>query len=241
MRSGKTLKHRHDLAGSTFSDILGGFWAFLFYGLTLWGIIWSFYRHGPGDGLAAVFVPPYAWYRGVAALWEKPKWTDDFDVKTEQIGLVIENAVNQDASYQIQSREYVHDLHTWIKSLPAKQREQLHDASRNYGSAMRDYVDKFLSTMIAGGEDPPVAAELAARERVERFKSIKGFRAGWDRFVQAAGTLRDVPLAENAEDDVNKSGMVTAGQRAIAENRMHTYLDGMSRKMESIVEELFSN
>lgn len=91
-------------SGSALTEALGSLWGFIFLGLTLWGIVWSFYRHGPGDGIAAVVIPPYAWYRGIAAIWEKPAWKDDYDVKTEQLALVIENAVNTDPSYQIQSR-----------------------------------------------------------------------------------------------------------------------------------------
>jgi hypothetical protein len=173
-----------DRRGAALTEALSGVWAIIFYGLTLWGIVWSFYRHGPGDGIAAVVFPPYAWYRGIAFIWEKPSWKDDYDVRTEQLALLIENAANTDASYQIQSREYVQDLKKWIKRLPAVERERLQNASRNYGSAMHDYVYRFLSNMMDGSDNSHVDLDPTVQQRIERFKSIKGFANGWQRFVQ---------------------------------------------------------
>jgi hypothetical protein len=77
MIHGHAFQRRLRLCGSTFGDVLGVLWYVLFAGLTIWGIGWSFYRHGPVDGAVALFMPPYAWYRGVAAIWEEPTWKRD--------------------------------------------------------------------------------------------------------------------------------------------------------------------
>ena len=57
--------------------------------LTLFGIFWSFYRHGPGHGVASVLIPPYALYRGIAAIWDEPLWKERYNARTEQLALVI--------------------------------------------------------------------------------------------------------------------------------------------------------
>jgi hypothetical protein len=225
--------------GSALTEALGSLWGFLFYGLTIWGIVWSFYRHGPGDGIAAVLFPPYAWYRGVAVIWEKPAWKDDYDVKTEQLALVIENSASTDPSYQIQSRDYVQYLKKWIKQLPSSERERLHNACLNYSSAMRDYVERFFDAMMEGSDTSHVDLDPAVEQRVERFKSINGFATGWRRFVQDARAVKDLPHENNDND--SRDGSLTVADRAIAKNRVTTYLDGMSRKMESTIDELFSN
>ena len=66
--------------------------------LTVWGIVWSFYRHGVGHGVASVMVPPYAWYRGVAYLWEEPKWKERWDEKTQMIGVLVIQSMDQYAN-----------------------------------------------------------------------------------------------------------------------------------------------
>src|SRR5881394_254147 len=89
--------------GGTIDETIGAICGIGLTLLTFWGIGWSFYRHGMVHGAIAVFVPPYAWYRGVAAIWDKPEWKEHYDVRTEQLAVVITNSLNNDPNYQFQS------------------------------------------------------------------------------------------------------------------------------------------
>ncbi len=55
--------------------VISGLLTFLLYAAFTWGelggIVHSFTHHGVGDGFAAVFVPPWAWYRSVEFFWHK--------------------------------------------------------------------------------------------------------------------------------------------------------------------------
>ena len=225
-------------SGGAISESLGGIVYIGFLLLTLWGIVWSFYRHGVIDGGIAIIAPPYAWYRGVAAIWDKPRWKEDYDVRTEQLALVIENSVNNDAAYQIQAREYIRDLKEWIKSLPPSERNRLHEASRNYALALGTYLQRYLSTIAEGKDNPQADLDATVQQRVERFKSITGFTNRWNRFVQEATLSKDL-VNKDSDNETRNSSSLTVGERAIAQNRLHTVLDAMAAKMESVINELF--
>ena len=227
--------------GGAISEALGGIFYFAFFLLTIWGIGWSFYRYGPLHGTIAFTVWPYAWYRGVAAIWDKPKWREDYDVRTEQMALVIENAVNSDPTYQIQSREYIKDLKEWVKSLPLSERDRVREASRNYALAAGGYIQRFFSELMEGNDNPQPDLNAAVQQRVEKFKSIAGFNNRWQRFVQdSTPALKDLAKDDSDNGLRSRSSSMTVSERAIAENRLHTYLDTMAAKMESVIDELFS-
>jgi hypothetical protein len=228
------------LRGSVASDILGSLWYIGFTAFTLWGIGWSFYRHGPGDGVVAILMPPYAWYRGVAAIWDQPKWKEDYGVRTEQLALVIENAVNNDPSYQIQSRDFIKELKSWLKSVPGAKRAELREASRNYGVAIGDYCQRYFTAMISGGDVSLVALDPGVQERVDRFKSISGFAKGWSRFVKDSAALKDLGPSGDTSDLREGGSSMSVADRAVVQNKLHTYLDAMAGKMERTIDDLFS-
>jgi hypothetical protein len=235
------FQRRLRLCGSTFSDVLGGLWYLLFGALTIWGIGWSFYRHGPADGVASVLIPPYAWYRGVAAIWEEPKWKRDYDTRTEQMAIVIENSVSNDPGYQVQSREFIQELKSWLKTVPTGRRAQLREAARNYSLAMTEYCQRYFSAVVGGANSPRPELEPTVQQRVDRFSSISGFTKNWKRFVQDSAALKDIiPTGEENNSDLRENSSITVGQRAVAQNRLRTYLDAMTAKMDSTIDDLFA-
>jgi hypothetical protein len=232
--------NRFHASGSAVSDVLGGI-AYAALGLlTVWGIGWSFYRDGPGAAAVAFFMPPYAWYRGVAAAWDKPRWMEDYNARTEQIGILIENAVNRDPSYQLQSRDFVRDLRGWLQTLPRTQHEQLKEASRNYANTIAEFVHAYLSARLAGTTNPHPELEPRIQERIEKFKGVTGLAARWGQFVQDTGTLKDVIPAE---EDSLRTGQIEPDPRdlAVTQNRLRNAIDEMSAKMERTVDELFDS
>jgi hypothetical protein len=163
---------------------------------------------------------------------------EDYDVRTEQLALVIENAVSNDPAYQIESRDYIKRLKEWIKTLPPRERDLGREASRNYALAMGAYIQRFFSEVMEGNDNPQPDLDATVQQRVEKFKSVAGFANRWQRFVQdSAPALKD--LAQDGNDNGLRNTL-KVGDRAIVENRMHTYLDTMAAKMESVIDELFS-
>jgi hypothetical protein len=233
-------RFNRDTYGGVIADALGTLFYIAFILLTIWGIAWSFYRHGPIHGTVAFTVWPYAWYRGVAAIWDKPEWKEDYDVRTEQLALVIENAVNNDPTYQIQSRDYIKGLKEWIKTLPPGERDRVREASRNYALALGAYIQRFFSELMEGNDNPQPGLDATVQQRVEKFKPIAGFANRWQRFVQdSTPALKDL-AKDDSDNGLRNMSSLTVGDRAIVENRMHTSLDTMAAKMESVIDELFS-
>jgi hypothetical protein len=96
-----------------------------------------------------------------------------------------------------------------------------------------------LALLLVGcADNSPMTGQQS--QQVERFRSVNGLTAGWRRFVQDAGTLKDL-LREDKESDLRDGSSLTVADRAIAQNRVGIYLDGMTRKMENTIDDLFSN
>jgi hypothetical protein len=208
--------------------------------LTLWGIGWSFYRHGPVHGIAAVLIPPYGLYRGVASVWEKPRWKEDYDIRTEQIGMVITNAANSDASYQIQSRDFIHDLHTWVRGLPTAEHERLHEASQSYAQAVADYTRLYGSAIAEGAAKTHPETEPVVQARLDRFKSIGGLWKAWNRLLEDAAAINwDTPTTEQ-QGTVDVADETTPTTSTEFESRVRKYVDAATIKMERTIDELFS-
>jgi hypothetical protein len=156
------------------------------------------------------------------------------------LALVIENAVNNDPSYQIQSRDYIKGLKEWIKTLPPGERDRVREASRNYALALGAYIQRFFSELMEGNDNPQPGLDATVQQRVEKFKSIAGFANRWQRFVQeSTPALKDL-AKDDSDNGLRNMSSLTVGDRAIVENRMHTSLDTMAAKMESVIDELFS-
>lgn len=58
------------------SELLGNLLSLIIWSVVVWGElvgnVHAFRQHGVRDGLAALFVPPFAWYRGIEFFWHKP-------------------------------------------------------------------------------------------------------------------------------------------------------------------------
>ena len=61
--SGYELEIRETSMKDIFDEWISSLIGLLLVALTFWVIGWSFYRHGTGHGIAAAFIPLYAWYR----------------------------------------------------------------------------------------------------------------------------------------------------------------------------------
>ncbi|MEA3187561.1 MAG: hypothetical protein QOD99_1391 [Chthoniobacter sp.] len=230
-------------AGSTAGELLGTISYIAFTLLTIWGIGWSFYRHGPIHGVASVMIPPYAWYRGVAAIWDTPAWRERYDVRTEQLAIMIVNSVNNDPNWQIQSREYAQTIKDWIRHVPQSERQKLKDAARDFGFATTDYCQRYLLAMLDGDTSTHPEQAASVQQHVAGFHAMKGFDSAWQHLVQDTNSLDDVLTSlKRGQSNPNLQLQADESQdnRPKTENAIRAMIQVMSEKIQRTIDELFA-
>ncbi len=234
-------------SGSTVSELVGSLFGLGLVLLFFWGIGWSFYRHGAGHGVAAVFLPPYAWYRGVAALSDEPKWKEKYDVRTEQIAILVIYSLNSDPDWQMSSRDYVQSIKKWLKQVPEPERHKIKDASREFGAAMTDFTQHYLLAMLDGDSQPHPENNPAIQARVARFSGVKGLSEEWRRLLQDTSTMTDLMGVLRRGDTPKNLRLLrlssddsTAADRTQIENRIRAVIQAMNTKVEQTVNDLFA-
>ena len=233
---------RRRKTGSALAECMNAMMAIVFAALTFWGIGWSFYRHGPLDGVIAVLVPPYAWYRGVAAIWEQPKWKKRYDSKTEQLAVIIGNSFNNDPDYKLQSRDYIHSLKTWISSLPSKERNKLFLASQGYGSAITTFLREYLTAMLNGDLSPHPEDAPSVQKDIAAFIEIKGFYTMWKELLGDSASLQELMSAirdRTAESSASGASHLSAEEREKVERAIDVLLRTMKARVDATIDDLF--
>ncbi len=172
-----------------FGEIIGAAFQWAGVGLILWGIYWSFHRHGPGHGVAAVFLPPYAAYRGVASIWEKPAWKEEWDENTEALGYVVAGSGNQlDTKQATDLVKAKTDVRKWLREVPSRERTELRHATENYVNAIAQQGRNFMNDLVDGGVMRP-SSDPSVAVFVQRFQNVKGLMAAWNRMQTETTTF----------------------------------------------------
>jgi len=210
---------------------LGGFLATSIVLVYIWGIGWSFHRHGADQAALAFMIPPYGVYRGVASIWDEPEWKEKYDVRTEQLAIAIEHSGSDSRSDRLQSVEENHRLRDWMKQVPPDEREKLKEASWNYRLALVGCSRAFASSLISNRVDVHPCQNPDVQEKLAAFQSIPGFKTSWSRFVQTVDS--DAKAAAVLGHD---SEMDTGVQE-----RLETWLRTMNTKMNATLAEIFSD
>lgn len=148
--------------------------------LTLWGIIWSFHRHGPIHGAAALFVPPYAWYCGVVSIWEEPRWKEGWDVKTETIGTIVTMAASNETNMEL--IQFKGMARNWISSLPKEEKERLRKRVDSFGDALIQCGDNLIEDISIPSDLRPIT-HSSVEVFVKRFSDDRGLLRAWDQLV----------------------------------------------------------
>lgn len=190
--------------------------------LGAWGIGWSFHHHGLKHGFAALFLPPYAVYRGIASFGE-------FSPEDADGGKI--NVVSDEANVYMLGKyitftpkdselceEIMGDLTEWVDNLSASYRSELEKAAHAYRDALRISTISFMSPVIeeAPGEIP-LFDKKKAQEQILIFSNFPGFVYAWKehladieeqtkslnkiyRFVaDRGGNWSDVSVEKNSE------------------------------------------
>lgn len=151
-------------------------------GITLWGIGWSFYRHGTAHGVAAAFIPPYGFYRGVASLWDQPIWSENYDAYTRKIAIIIGQSTNTDPNYRIAAEPYRQEIKVWLSKLPMAERERLQLAADAYADATLG-LGLIMAAKLADDSpliDEEVDTNPEIAHLVAKFNDISGFSKEWE-------------------------------------------------------------
>jgi hypothetical protein len=153
--------------------------------LWVWGGGWTYYRYGSNSAYYAFTIPPYAWYRGVAVLWDPPKWKDDWDERTEAIGRLVNLADDDEA--MLSAGRFRQTVREWIASLPQEERDRLREHVESFGDARIQYINNIAEdTPTAMAKDMPTTSDLrpithpSVEAFVKKFAANKGLLRAWN-------------------------------------------------------------
>ena len=151
--------------------------------LILWGIFWSFYRHGLTHGVVSVVLPPYAVYRGIAAIWEPPEWRKHYDWQTEFVAILILSSYEGKPRYksEFEMARYTKKSNSWIAKLPRAEKEELQITAIAFGKALIAYSRESIRTLRSKSDIKPIETGAVTRQLAE-FKHLSGFNTVWNDF-----------------------------------------------------------
>lgn len=219
-------------SGSVREGILGAIFQILFIALTVWGIFWSFYRHGVGNGIVSVMIPPYAWYRGVASILEKPQWKEDYDKRTAQMAVIIENSINNDPQWQIDSKEYDEVIKDWLKHVPAAERQKLKSSANNLGIALVEYTRSYCLALL-NKQTPPKPEDIPTIQmNVNNFSEIQGFKLAWGKMVEDA-----IATSGIVESQIQNNGAL---DKQAMEDNVNNVVVLLSKRVQETIDGLFN-
>lgn len=204
--------------GKSISGYLSVLTSVALIGLCLWGVVWSFYRHGLGHGVASLFLPPYAFYRGLASTWEPPRWREHYDIASEHLAQVVIAMPGSDVGQQAAVTDLTASLKKYISALPAGKAVDLKLCAESLCDAL------FLHVAVMGFQStgrPVRGTILSELEDAEAgFMKNPNFAKVWTRYREhndkgfidellakgsAAERLRtDAALAASAEQEFSR-------------------------------------
>lgn len=151
--------------------------------LDLWGVVWSFHRYGVGRGLIAAFVPPYALYRGVAYLWDEPKWKDNWDEHIESVGsFVITYRIDKTSPEII---KYKNNARKWIRSLSEDKQQKLRSDIENLRNAYIQYYRNGMEDLLSCNDLRSIT-DSSIQLIVDRFIHEQRLKSVWNKIESQA-------------------------------------------------------
>lgn len=157
------------------------------FGPWVFGVGFGFYRFGPGDGILSVLFPPFGWFRGASFLWTEPKWKEEWDDRTTELGYLLLDFNPGDFERQLRLTEFESEIRSWIVQLPRSERLKLRTHSIALLDCAFDEAQDLLSRVTEAGEVVPFEVESAGnRSCVAQFGAEPGLRRAWDSFHEGA-------------------------------------------------------
>ena len=200
--------------------------------LFIWGVVWSIYSDGANIDLKVVIIPPYACYRGVASIWEEPKWKEDWEAETETIGTIIAMSYNSEAAFEIIS--YKNRSRKWIRSLPEDERTKLKVAADSFGDAYTQYSRNLMQDLMCGSSLRPIT-DPSIEVFVQRFNHELGLMSVWKKIV--------------SEDEANRADLNKQMEEATYQKRFEMFqyrdvgvqsVEANAQQLRDTIDDLFS-
>jgi hypothetical protein len=207
--------------------------------LMIWGTFWTFSRHGRKEGEKAAENGVYAMYRGIAALWEGPKWKDDYDSQTDSIGLILSGWNDLTGESDGPKKVILEDIHKWLGSVPEKDRRELKDQTIELALAKVEYNLEHYYSICNRIPLEPVSQFPRIQERVNRFGKVPSFGIAWTNFLLLLDKL-DKEIEQNA---LNKDPLKQSNVDPDVVNEVKQEFENLSDKSKakilSLVEEVY--
>jgi hypothetical protein len=223
--------------GSALKDFLSGILGFI-VGMSVlllfvWGIGWSFYRHGAFDGFLSLFFPPYGLYRGAASFWEEPVWKEKYDLRTEELAMLIAYSATQDPVYQLESRKYIDRVRKWLENVPEAEKRKLMNASSKFSESVEFYLENLLFNIANKSDKDPLSdPRIKSNEAV--FMRVEGFSNVWNSM------LKEVNLFEklSKENNINQN-VITEENRTLFVSKSNVLIAAARNKMKETIDSIF--
>jgi hypothetical protein len=201
--------------------------------LFVWGIGWSFYRHGAFDGFLSLIFPPYALYRGAAFFWEEPAWKEKYDLRTEELAMLIAYSTTQDPVYQLESRKYVDRVKRWLENVPEAEKRKLMNASSKFSESVELYLENLLFNIVNKSDKDPVSDPRIKSNEVV-FMKIEGFSNVWNSIQKEANILEKFTTENNISQNV-----ISENNKALFISKANALTASARNKMKETIDSIF--
>ncbi len=195
-----------DSRWSAFLDV-APVWVFgvLIVYLTFGGIYFAFSRHGRADGVTAIVIPPYAWYRAVSPLWDTPKWEQEALDGVESVALIVLYFHSGNADMMANMAEAIPKLKRRFQKVSPEFRESL-DRSLTALIDFMDVIHRDLLDETLRGENPATNKEAIIRRYqtlYDRASTHLGVRAAMETAIEATMLDNEVLRSRYSATDIN--------------------------------------
>ncbi len=140
--------------------LLGSAIYIFFIFATIFGIVRGFHK-GVGQGVASVFMPPYAWYLTVAVIWEPPQWKEDWNKNTRALATVLVYATDMSAENKLFIGSKSDELKEWVRHIPKEKRADLKKDSKTLCQEYNNYVKWTTLLVMAGQSNQPYTKTIS--------------------------------------------------------------------------------
>ena len=155
---------------------------FAFSALWVFGIFRSFDRDSVSSGIVSVVVPPWGFYRGVAAIWEPPKWQKDYPNAATAIAIVLlADAPGRDTAKKLEQDDLERKLKDFVAKLPQAEAKKLRVASDGLKDGICALTRLELAEILKA-DLAPARADLAAAESA--LTVIPEYGKQWTRYKE---------------------------------------------------------
>lgn len=119
---------RQRFATLALQGVVGTVGLAIFLWLQFGGLYHAFSRHPNGDGIAAVLIPPWAWYRSIEYFWHdwhsESEWTKILSDDAWAI-IALASADRNEPQFAVERPKLIESMRSRVRHYPTKRKERL--------------------------------------------------------------------------------------------------------------------